>query len=182
MKTLVIIDPQNDFITGKLGTKEAVKARDEIVKRLKNHDYDSVVITKDVHAGDSYGKTFEGKLFDSHCIKGSDGSIVDEKIGIALSSEVPMLGARKIVEKNSFMAPMYQMNLIDPFFNGGSFEFCGFCTDICVISNVLEFINYFGQSNEDIDISVNAKCCAGTTPENHKYALEIMKTCGAKIV
>ena len=58
-------------------------------------------------------------------------------------------------------------------------ELCGFCTDICVISNalMLKAFNY-----EDLDITVDAECCAGVTPEKHNAALNVMESCQIKVV
>ena len=63
-------------------------------------------------------------------------------------------------------------------FDFESVEICGLCTDICVISNALIIrANY-----PEIDITVDASCCAGVTPETHKAALETMKMCQIEVI
>lgn len=62
--------------------------------------------------------------------------------------------------------------------NTKSIELCGLCSDICVISNALIMRALFPDS----DITVDASCCAGVTPEKHKAALEIMKSCQIEVI
>ena len=54
-----------------------------------------------------------------------------------------------------------------------SIELIGLCTDICVVSNALILKANFCES----EVSVDASCCAGVTPETHRAALETMKMC-----
>ena len=58
-KVLVIVDVQNDFVDGALGTKEAVEilpyVKEEISKK-----YDDVFVTFDTHE-ENYLDTLEGK-------------------------------------------------------------------------------------------------------------------------
>ncbi len=58
-KILIVIDVQNDFITGVLRNEEAIKALPNIVKLLKNEEYDETYVTMDTH-GKDYLNTLEG--------------------------------------------------------------------------------------------------------------------------
>lgn len=49
----------------------------------------------------------------------------------------------------------------------------GLCTDICVISNALLLKAFLPEA----EITVDAACCAGVTPESHQTALAAMETC-----
>ena len=57
-------------------------------------------------------------------------------------------------------------------------ELVGLCTDICVVSNALILKAMYPE----IDITVDASCCAGVTPEKHKAALEVMKSCQINVI
>ena len=56
-------------------------------------------------------------------------------------------------------------------------QLVGLCTDICVISNAL----LLKAALPEARIRVDAKCCAGVTPESHQNALETMKMCQVEI-
>ncbi len=165
MKTLIVVDMQNDFIDGTLGTKEAVaivnNVREKIEEYQKNGE--EIIFTRDTHT-DNYLNTNEGRnLPVVHCVKGTKGWQIAEGL------EVP--GCR-IIDKPTF-------GYIDWHeFDFEEIEIVGLCTDICVVSNALILKATFPE----IEISVDAACCAGVTPETHRAALETMKMCQIKVV
>ncbi|MGN0395923.1 MAG: cysteine hydrolase family protein [Coprococcus sp.] len=164
-KTLIVIDMQNDFINGSLGTKEA----EEIVKNVKRkiEKYraagDEIIFTRDTHKSD-YLETNEGKhLPVVHCIEGTYGWQIADGL------EVP--GA-VYINKTSFGYTDWNK------FDLEEVELVGLCTDICVVSNAL----IIKASFPEIKVSVDAECCAGVTPESHKAALATMKMCQIEVV
>ena len=169
-RALVVIDMQNDFIDGALGTKEA----QAIVKLVENkvekalRAGDDVIFTQDTHY-DTYLETAEGKKLPvPHCIYGTKGwEICPELKEYSENAEIfekPTFGSVKLVRY--LAAREYE-----------EIEFVGLCTDICVISNVLLTKAVLPESN----ISVDASCCAGVTPESHENALNAMKMCQIEI-
>ena len=171
MKYLIVVDMQNDFITGSLGTKEAEAILPKVVEKVKNYD-GTVIYTKDTHQAD-YMATQEGKnLPVEHCIEGSWGwMLADELEKLSAGHEVfnkPTFGsvelAKYLVEENEKEA----MEEI---------ELCGLCTDICVISNAF----VIKANLTEVSVSVDASCCAGVTPESHLNALAAMKMCQVKV-
>ena len=176
MKTLIVVDMQNDFITGPLGTPEArtivpkVKAKIEEYRELGH----TVVFTRDTHFDDTYLLHREGRhLPIKHCIVGTPGwNIVD-----GLSRED--LGD-KLLDKFTFGYPDWQYTtdcMLHGKFRDG-IEIVGVCTDICVISNALMLRSVLSE----VEITVDASCCAGTTPGNHRAALRVMKSCQINVV
>jgi len=165
MKVLCVIDMQNDFIDGALGTKEAeaivanVKSKIELYRQ----NGDTVIFTRDTHT-EEYMNTQEGKnLPVPHCIKGSKGWEITEKLDTA---------SDKIIDKptfGSFVLTDYVASLSDV----KEIELIGLCTDICVISNAM----LLKAKLTETQISVDSSCCAGVTPESHLNALESMKMC-----
>ena len=164
MKVLCVIDMQNDFIDGALGTKEAaaivenVKAKIELYRK----NGDTVIFTRDTHSED-YMNTQEGKnLPVPHCIKGSKGWEVSEKLDTA---------SDKIIDKPTFGWMHWNEERLE------NVEIVGLCTDICVVTNALIIKTQFPEAN----ITVIADCCAGVTPETHDAALKTMAMCQINI-
>lgn len=167
-KTLIVIDMQNDFITGPLGTEEARAIVPKVKKKIEEYDNrgdDRIIFTKDTHESD-YLETLEGKhLPIKHCIEDTHGWDLCRDLRIPSKSY--------IWEKETFGYTEWPHWLVS-----GDFEIVGVCTDICVISNALILKAMFPES----EITVDASCCAGTTPENHKAALAVMKSCHINII
>ena len=168
MKVLIVVDMQNDFIDGALGTKEAQSIVQNVKNKIKQSDNEYVIFTKDTH-DDNYMDTLEGKLLPvKHCIRGTEG----HKIRKELMSEY----GNDVISKNTFgfeswkdILNVYQFDEI---------ELCGLCTDICVVSNALTLRMFY----PDTKIIVDASCCAGVTPYKHKCALEVMRSCQINVI
>ena len=76
---LVVIDMQNDFIDGSLGTKEACKTVDPVIRLIETRN-DTVFATLDTHGLD-YFSTLEGKKLPvEHCIKDTEGWKIKSEI------------------------------------------------------------------------------------------------------
>ena len=163
-RLLVVIDMQNDFIDGALGTAEALSivagVKDKIQKALSLGD--TVVFTMDTHTSE-YLSTKEGvHLPVVHCVEGTDGWQIHQDL-------LPY--ADRIFIKHGFGST----DLVD-FVRTGDFdqvELVGLCTDICVVTNAL----MLKGSLPHLDLRVDASCCAGVTPQSHEAALLTMKMC-----
>lgn len=186
MKVLVIVDMQNDFIDGSLGSTEAQAIVPRVVEKLKNIDKGNTVVlfTKDTHY-ENYLETFEGKMLPvEHCIENTPGwsinkeisSIVDHTEGMIRFSSDKIKNSR--IYKNTFGSDDLRDFLLQHKDKFNEVEFVGLCTDICVISNVL----MARQTMPDKVITVDASCCAGVTHEKHLAALEVMKSCQINVI
>ena len=74
-RTLIVVDMQNDFIDGSLGTKEAQAIVENVKKKIEQYraNGDEIIFTRDTHQAD-YLQTPEGKeLPVEHCIEGTHG-------------------------------------------------------------------------------------------------------------
>ena len=170
MKILCVIDMQNDFIDGALGTAEAEAIVDNVRNKIELYrkNGDVVIFTRDTHY-ENYMETAEGKnLPVPHCIKDSDGW----QICAALE-----VGDSTVIDKPTF-GSVELSELVAKFDNVEAIEFVGLCTDICVISNVL----LLKAKLPEIPITVDSGCCAGVTPDSHNNALSAMKMCQIKII
>ncbi|MBR5755516.1 MAG: cysteine hydrolase [Erysipelotrichaceae bacterium] len=171
---LVVVDMQNDFIDGSLGTKEAVGIVGNVVEEIKG-DYDLIVCTRDTH-GEDYLETNEGRhLPVVHCVEYSEGWELRKEVSDALEErsfvrilDKPNFGSYQLVD----MLKEYDADRkID------SITLIGLCTDICVVNNALLLKTAFPE----IKIAVKKDCCAGVTPESHDAALMTMKMCQIEI-
>ncbi len=179
-KILVVVDMQNDFISGSLGTKEAVAIVPNVLGKIKEYDINDIYVTRDTHQSD-YMNTNEGRhLPVEHCIENTWGWELEDSVKAAVE------GA-KTVNKPTFgstelASMLYKMYEELPVSESGkkelSIELVGLCTDICVVSNAL----LIKATMPEITISIDSSCCAGVTPESHEAALTTMKMCQIEVI
>ena len=164
---LVVVDMQNDFIDGALGTPEAVSIVPYVKNRIETFD-GTVLFTRDTHFED-YMSTQEGKnLPVKHCIQGAPGWEIRRSLDELRKTEP--------IDKITFGSCALPEILRKE--NPESITFVGLCTDICVISNVMITKAFFPE----VPVIVDAAGCAGVTPESHKNALAAMKMCQVTVV
>lgn len=171
-RILVVVDMQKDFVDGSLGTKEAVAILPAVRKKIESYPDGCIYATLDTHQPD-YLNTNEGKhLPVEHCIQGTEGWRIHPEIADVLKNAIfvvkPTFGSVKLIEL------LKAENEKEPI----SVELIGLCTDICVISNAL----LIKAAMPEIDIFVDASCCAGVTPEKHEAALETMRSCQIEVI
>lgn len=177
MKVLIVVDMQNDFIDGALGTKEAVEILPKVVEKIKNFD-GQILYTRDTHE-ENYMDTQEGNYLPvPHCVRGTSGWQLNSQIEALRSGgsvDKPTFGS---VELGKLLKEQEENLKADGKSGIESITLIGLCTDICVISNALLIKAFLPE----IPIFVDAACCAGVTPESHKNALEAMKVCQIQVI
>ena len=165
MKTLIVIDMQNDFIDGSLGTKEAELIVANVDAKIKKYldEGDQVIFTRDTHQ-ENYMETNEGKhLPVVHCIEGTEGWAIRDGL---------YRDGCEIINKPSFGYTGWDE------YDFEEVELVGLCTDICVVSNALIIKALFPE----IPVRVDSSCCAGVTPDSHEAALKTMQMCQIEIL
>ena len=168
---LIVVDMQNDFIDGALGTKEAVAIVPKVEEKIRNFDGE-VFFTRDTHET-YYLETQEGKnLPVKHCIRDTEGWQIRKELDVLRKTDP--------VDKETFGSTDLagELTMIDEDEGIGSITLVGLCTDIWVISNAL----LIKASLPEVPICVDATCCAGVTPESHENALKAMEACQIKII
>lgn len=168
MKTLIVVDMQNDFIDEALGTPEAQAIVHNVKKKIEEYDAreDAIIFTRDTHF-ENYLETNEGKnLPVKHCIMGTHGWQIADGL------EVPCC---RYINKPTFGWLGWKSLAFE---DEDEIEIVGLCTDICVVSNALILKAMFPE----VKITVDASCCAGVTPESHKTALLTMKMCQINVI
>ncbi|MCL2286378.1 MAG: cysteine hydrolase [Firmicutes bacterium] len=177
MKVLIVVDMQNDFIDGALGTAEAVAIVDNVVKRVESSAGELILFTQDTHQS-NYLQTSEGKKLPvPHCIEGTDGWQINERVFNVWRNNKNTVRLPEL-PNNTFKKPVFGSVDLMEFLTSREkeiteIEVLGLCTDICVISNAIMIKNIMPE----IKISVNSACCAGVTPQSHTEALNTMKMC-----
>lgn len=168
-KVLVVVDMQNDFVDGALGTKEAQAIVPAVLAKIKEYAGETIYATRDTH-GENYMETSEGKhLPVLHCIKGTQGWEIRDDVAEALKAvgaeiiDKPTFGSTVLAEKMVALAKADELTI----------ELIGLCTDICVASNAL----LLKANLPEAVIKIDPACCAGVTPESHDAALLTMKMC-----
>lgn len=187
---LCVIDPQNDFIYGSLRNEEAINAVPNIIEKINNFEGSQIYVTMDTHKHD-YLKTQEGLALPvEHCIKATPGWCIENGIKQALDAAEERNITVTYIEKPTFGSfdLIEEINNNNPGERGKIFhlyiEIIGYCTNICIISNALLLkTRYYGGTISTVaDITVDASCCAGVTPESHKAALTVMKSCQINVI
>ena len=166
-KILIVIDMQNDFIDGALGTSEAVGIVENVKAKIRSYDPHDIIATRDTHEAD-YLSTQEGRYLPvEHCIRGTEGWEVRPDIAALLTEarvyDKPTFGSTQMAADLAELAAREELEL----------ELVGLCTDICVVSNAL----LLKAAMPEVRISVDPSCCAGVTPESHEAALKTMASC-----
>ena len=177
-KITVVIDMQNDFLTGALANPDAVNIIPSVLEQIKSADY--VMYTRDTHS-ENYLETQEGKnLPVPHCVIGTHGWQIVDELDPNNIADIKMW---HIVNKPTFgyvniWMDMYFDDLVN--WNGEDVEvtFCGTCTDICVVSNAMIVKSLYPE----LVVNVKADACAGLTPEKHNAALDVMSSCQINII
>lgn len=173
-KILILVDLQNDFVTGPLGTPEAQAIIPNVVRKIQTWDGD-IRATKDIH-GMNYLDTKEGKnLPVPHCIFGTEGHKLHPDICAALDKANRYYGIVNKITFGSTELPEALHSKTLPDYD--EIHLCGVCTGICVLSNAIILKAHFPEA----EIIVDASCCACVTPESHKTALESMKLCQIRV-
>lgn len=189
---LVVVDMQNDFITGSLGNENAVKIVPRVVKKILTH-FGPIIATMDTHEFDSYETTLEGKMLPTkHCIELSKGWEIEREVASAMAVQGNFIGSVKkdtfasldlpeIIKEHSkhlFFMDVDTSKFQVPKTQDLEFTVIGLDTDICVISNALLLRAEFPNSK----ITIDSRCCAGTTPQRHRAALEVAKSCQINVI
>lgn len=168
---LIVVDMQNDFIDGALGTSEAVDIVSNVESKIRSFSGE-VIFTRDTH-NDDYLNSSEGKKLPvPHCIEGSNGWQISEKLSKYATGKIfdkPTFGS---VELAQWLFNESKKEKID------SVTLIGLCTDICVISNAMLIKAYLPE----ISVTVDSSCCAGVTVDSHRNALEAMKMCQINVI
>lgn len=170
-KLLIVVDMQNDFITGTLGSMQAQSIVPNVKKKIETYkqNKDEIIFTRDTHY-DDYLTTQEGKYLPvTHCIAGTNGHRIEASLDT---------NGCEVFDKISFGSLALAKQISEAKESYDEIELCGLCSDICVVSNALILKAQFPE----ITVTVDAKCCAGVTEESHQAALLTMKMCQVNVI
>lgn len=179
-KVLVVVDMQNDFVDGALGSPEAQAIVDNVCEKVNKFEGD-IIVTFDTHQ-DNYLETQEGKKLPVvHCVKDTAGWELCDKVYDAIEYRCKDAGCNVQFFKKPTFGSVNMANYLLGMNTATHIDeivLVGLCTDICVVSNALLLKAFLPDTN----IIVDASCCAGVTPESHKAALQTMKMCQIEVI
>lgn len=177
----ILIDAQNDFITGTLKNDFAKAKVPNIVDKVKNWN-DVIIATHDTHfnkiqvtsgwppvEGKAYEETLEGqKLPVPHCIKLTDGWEIEPTILAELQKK------NEGTNHNFYAVDKYTFGMLDlpKFINHLGIEFdeieiWGFVSSICVLANAVILRAAF----PNMKITVDANCIADLDEDGQKATI-----------
>lgn len=195
-RILCVIDMQNDFISGSLGSEDAAKIVPAVIRKIGQWK-GTVIATRDTHEDENYLETQEGRILPvKHCIRNTWGWEIESGVAEALNSS-DLAG---IIDKGHFAEASEALATSAEAGNGESGQsgfrtlpelikalagtsdveitLIGLCTDICVVSNALMLKSMFPEQRFIVD----SACCAGLSPESHQSALTVMKSCQIEVI
>lgn len=176
-KVLLVVDMQNDFISGPLGSPAAQAIVPAVAQRVEDYldatwQDTMVYFTRDTHDPDTYAGTIEGKKLPvPHCYRDSYGWEIEPSLMALVNDNKDRV---RLVNKDNFGS----LDLVDLLEGADYIEICGVCTDICVVSNAL----ILKAADKYRPVVINPALCAGTSKENHDAAILTMKNCQVDIL
>ena len=165
-RILILVDLQNDFIDGVLGSDEAREIIPKVAKYIEENkdEYDNIYATRDTHR--EYDRvSVESERIPLHCVFGQPGHKINSMVFDAAPKD--KLSVRDKCTFTAFNLP------VTAYGKDVEIDICGLCTDICVVSTAL----YLRSGYPNAKITCLSDLCAGTTPENHEAALKVMRSC-----
>lgn len=184
---LLVIDMQNDFVTGALGSKEAQAIIPNVKERVQQYTQANkgIIFTKDTHYEESYLNSQEGQQLPiPHCIAYTEGwelidGLIDNKIPHPIIINKIQFGSPTVaVSVASLLNVIPVLSTHQEFVVRRSLEVIGLDTDCCVLANVVMVRTMLPQ----VEVFINEECCAGSSPEMHQKALDVMKMYQVKVM
>lgn len=171
-KLLIVVDYQNDFVSGSLGFPKAQELETKIASKIKTYrqNGDDVIFTFDTH-GENYMDTQEGKnLPVKHCICNTKGwELYNSVADMKNDNDV-------CFNKNSFGSPELFRYLCDHPYE--SIELVGVVSNICVISNAI----LAKTALTEVPVTVDAACVASNDDSLNEKALDVMESLQIKVI
>lgn len=154
-KAILIVDPQNDFISGSLPVPGADEAMERLAGYLSaaNGEYDLKIVTADRHPYHHCSFTDNGGKWPRHCVADSAGAAISDNLFSPLyetAGEVAVLYKGEAIETDEYsifsnptardrIRHLIEENLIE------RIDICGLAGDVCVLSTLKDGIGMFGE-------------------------------------
>ena len=182
-KILVVVDMQNDFLTGSLANESAVKVIPNIKREIESGKYTHIIFTRDTHT-EKYLETQEGKRLPvTHCVQGTWGwQVCDELLHAKWGEGIPpyFLDKPTFGYNDWFKFVWFECLIHNTIDKDVEFTFTGTCTDICVVSNALAVKAAFPEAT----VKCVADCCAPLFGDSKRQeaALTVMESCQVDVI
>lgn len=155
-KTLIIVDPQYDFISGSLGVAGAKKQLELLEEHIstRREDYSGVIITLDAHPINHCSFSSEGGQWPKHCVKYTNGFLPNQELMETIFRLFPVeeiliieKGEDKDIEEYSAMHKFENARQILDFLENrkGSIDVTGIMSEYCVKETVKGLVEDGGE-------------------------------------
>ena len=184
---LIIVDPQIDFTTGSLATKNGPAAMDYLAKALEQgawKNYSWIIVTQDAHPANHCSFVEQGGVFPPHCVQGTEGMNVYPALQEVLNSifqnnpEIHYMQKGDLAGKEEFSIFQNEKSSIkltetieDMGFEG--IDICGIATDYCVYETTKDLMEFYPAKQ----IRIVTNCLAAVDDNDTKLA-DLMKENG----
>ena len=186
-RMLIIVDPQIDFTTGSLATKNGPAAMDNLAKKLSEgawKNYGWIIVTQDAHPANHCSFVEQGGVFPPHCVQGTEGMNVYPALQEVLNSifqdnpEIHYMQKGDLAEKEEFS--IFQnagsgLKLTETIKEMGfeGIDICGIATDYCVYETTKDLMAFYPANQ----IRIVTNCLAAVDDNDTKLA-DLMKENG----
>ncbi len=191
-RLLIIVDPQVDFTTGSLATKNGPAAMDYLAKALNEgawKNYGWIIVTQDAHPKNHCSFVEQGGVFPPHCVEGTEGMKVYPALQEVLTnimSNVPNIHYMfkgNLPDKEEFSIFQNEQSgeklrrTIDEFEHFEGIDICGIATDYCVYETTKDLIAFYPANK----VRIVTNCLAAVDDNDTKLA-DLMKENGIESI
>lgn len=170
-RLLIVVDFQNDFVSGSLGFEKAKDLEDYIVHLIKEYHMngDEIIYTMDTHT-QNYLESYEGqKLPIEHCIENTEGWELYGKVK-------DFLRDCRCFKKPTFPSLDLAYYLKDKEYK--DITLVGVVSHICVLSNAI----MAKAAQPSIPIRIDLKGTASADELVHQESIDVMKSLQFEII
>lgn len=141
-RVLIIVDPQNDFISGSLPVLHAAEAMDRLADLLPTLELDAIVVTLDWHPADHCSFEANGGIWPAHCVRYSVGAAIWERLFQAIVAHPAKKlflekGADVSFDQYSAFAEQYPAVLHEH----KEIWLCGIAGNVCVLTSYRDLVS-----------------------------------------
>ncbi|MDO5040711.1 MAG: isochorismatase family protein [Peptoniphilus sp.] len=183
MKTLVVVDAQNDFIDGSLACENSENAIANIVKKINAGDFDKVVYSMDAHSPTNKSFKVNGGIWPVHCVEGEKGAELSSKFDAIENPEfktteltVYKKGKDDEVEEYSAYYAKNEAGESISDLKSDEFIVCGLASEYCVRETILEF------KNKGKNVKMFLDGVGYVDREDHLKNIEELKNMGIEMI
>lgn len=173
---LLVVDFQNDFITGSL----AVPGAEDLIPAINKYigKFRKVVVSRDRHKKGHPSFTDQGGIWPDHCVDGTYGMEIHSSIKFTDTVAVALIDKGWDEEAYSVFEGTNLANMLKEMGTERLFV-CGLATDYCIKATALDALNEF---DGEVFLLGDAIRSVNINPDDGTKALTEMDNKGIKVI